>query len=249
VVFDFLKKKSDAIAPPTPPLSPVSKFDAKLPPLPALPPLPGVPVTPAAPPMPPKPVIPTPRATPTVPPALQQPKPAPRVEPPKQTLPPMTFSQDKPRMGDIAPISVPREPQHTEAVRAMPKPTPPPVAPVFSQPPKLENSKLAKALEELSALDLDLPDVELKAMKHDSKPVAPVKKEKVGPRFVAVEHFDEGILELRTLTEHLHELQAKNEKLGVIETHTKQQLDALINQFDYVQKHLLLIDEKLFKVN
>ena len=117
--------------------------------------------------------------------------------------------------------------------------------------PKHENSKLMKVLEELSMDDFDLPALE-------PLPPAPRAEPRFEPQmarqitgkkdasFLPIHHFEDTLSELHGSDQHIHNLQVHNERLGMIETHTKNELDSLVTLFDTVSHQLLAIDQKLF---
>jgi hypothetical protein len=140
--------------------------------------------------------------------------------------------------------------------KTTPAPQVTPAKPVLARSPeprveavKVENSRLAKALEELSALDLDVPPSPAKPVVAVQPKVEAKHPAHKGPLYISVTSFEAILADLHTLDSSLSTLQTKNERLGMVEAHTKAQLDTLANHFEYVQRHLLIIDEKLFKVN
>jgi hypothetical protein len=175
--------------------------------------------------------------------------------------------------GDMPTISASAAPQAT---------APSPIEPVAQAKPdfsKLENSRLAKALEELTSADFDISEPEVKksappVVAPIATPVAvtpppavaatppPMPKPApiftaptiprvvaAGDHFLAMNRFDDCLREMITVQNGLQSAQATNERLGLIENHKKNNYDSLVNAFEQLQKQLLSIDEKLFKVN
>lgn len=247
-VLDFLKKSASAsqLAPIPLPVAPVTRSDDKLP---RLPPLPMMTQT--------KEFPKTPSYS--LPPMFRDDKPITSVA----TAPPLP---SLPKLDDLPKIFVPR----TEAPKIAPTvpviPITPRVELKVEQPkprinipetpqevPKSEprvSEKLQKVLEELSVDDFDLPELEkFEPGQQDKFEPMLSRMQRSGPIFVTIGKYEEVLIQMKMVQNHLAELQARNEKLGVIETHTKNYLDNLIGSFDNIQKMLLAADEKLFKVN
>lgn len=184
--------------------------------------MPAAPSLPKLPPLPAMPKIsaPTPMQAP-----------APLKEPPKITLP-----------GMPKPHAAPAPTQEPQVKAATPAAAKEPAGP----------SKLAKVLQELSLDDLGLDDVPAEEL-HDEPeyPAMPKPTEKLaaGALYVGVSDFEQALIQMHTADEKLHGMQTNNERLGAVEVHTKEALDKLNDSFEYMQKHLLLMDEKLFKVS
>jgi hypothetical protein len=64
-----------------------------------------------------------------------------------------------------------------------------------------------------------------------------------------MEVFDITIRELKQVQQDLMETQANNERLGMLENQKKNSYETIVSSFEQIQKQLLAIDEKLFKVN
>jgi hypothetical protein len=145
--------------------------------------------------------------------------------------------QDKP----IDPFNLPDTP-----------PEPPVPLPKAPQPVKRENSRLAEVLDELGPEDEELPELTPLAPSASQAPAfAPqlareVMYSRTGKRFLSMQQFEEAELEITGTEQHLHNLQAHNEKLGIIETHTKNELEVLVAVFEVLERHLLSMDDKLF---
>ena len=69
---------------------------------------------------------------------------------------------------------------------------------------------------------------------------------KRGKGFVTLQRFEDAASEIRGTEQHLHNLQTHNEKLGIIETHTKNELETLVTVFEIMQRQLISMDDKLF---
>jgi hypothetical protein len=271
-LFGFLKKKEEMQSA----VSPVSRLDAPLPPPP---PLAGKPTLGSLPPLPP---LPSQAVKAPLP-----PPPAPRVNQPLPSmpklgeLPRMSAPIDaKPALPSLPPLPplpaapTPAVPQTKPILPPVMSPPQAPPAPVVMppaptpQPVKLENSKLQKALEELTAADFDFSDAPVKPTVAAAapKPILPpkplprplIKPEpravpkplpKIEQHFVPMATFDAALIELKTTEQHFHIIQTVNERLGMIENQKKNHLDSLVASYEHIQKNLLTIDEKLFKVN
>lgn len=232
-------------------------FSAPLPPPKAV----GVPSMGSLPPLPP--LNPPTRAAPTPVPAMnsvkpQTPPPMPQVfksqtppqaiphTTPAPSLPPLepvkqVFNQPLPvisKMSELPKISVP--------VTEKPLPSIPTSAKLRESPKGIPGGKLQKLLEDLSVDDFDLPEVsEHPAMSSEG---TPSHHERDGPLFVRMTRYEIGLGEVKGLQIQLQGLQHINEKLGHIEHETKTGLEGLSQSFEYMQRHLLAMDEKLFQV-
>jgi hypothetical protein len=266
-VFSAPKTSSDnvgglpplAALPPLPPVhrpiqdyqqpAPLSEVPKAAPPMPTLPPLPAMTQPPAPksePKLPPMAELPRISVTsPAMPPLPRQPEfkplpPLPSLTPAQASpFPPLSSMQREEKLPPLPPLA------------PLPK-TPEPTAP---KPLKLENSKLKKALDELNALDVQLPVLDKYEPPKRDKAFEPLFARQQtpyavkGPLFISLTSYEIALTGLKIVEQHITAAQTRNEKLGIIENHTKAHLDNMINIFEYMQKHLLLVDEKLFRVN
>lgn len=86
-------------------------------------------------------------------------------------------------------------------------------------------------------------------MKEDRAPAAAPRPSGPKQRFVSMAVFDSTLRELKQVQQDLAETQANNERLGMLENQKKNSYESIVSNFEHVQKQLLAIDEKLFKVN
>lgn len=114
------------------------------------------------------------------------------------------------------------------------------------------SSKLAQMLEEFSLNDLGLDETPepVHEVEHHVEPMhRPAEKLASGALYVGVADFEQSLIQMHSADDRLHGMQTNNERLGAAEVHTQEALEKLNDAFEYIQKHLLLMDEKLFKVS
>jgi len=121
----------------------------------------------------------------------------------------------------------------------------PKLEPKFDEPEPA--AKIQKMLEELSTADFELPP--LQALSETRMDPVLAKLRRPGPLFIPMSRFEETLVHAQATAEGFNNLETHNEKLGTIESQTKDAIDGLMAAFDTIQKTLLFVDEKLFKVN